>query len=220
MIKLTVARASLILLLIMGTSGCVTATVQEVRQSSTGLSGTDSVVVLGRRGMTNANETEIQFVSCISNHLNEKEDIYVINEAQFIDAAFPWFEPRTAPINASELPDLLAIPALAKKIDTLNLRYLIWVEGSTTRTDSSGTLACTVAPTGGGCFGFLSWEKDSSYEASIWDIKKKRTAGKVSSDAVGTSYMPALVVPIPFIAPVQSSACSGLSEQISNFLSS
>ena len=82
----------------------------------------------------------------------------------------------------------------------------------------TGTLACTVAPTGAGCFGFLSWEKDSSYEASVWDIKTKRTAGKVSSDAIGTSYMPAVVVPLPFIAPVRSSACSGLAEQLSSFL--
>ena len=95
---------------------------------------------------------------------------------------------------------------------------MIWVEGSTKRTASAGTLTCSVAPTGGGCFGFLTWEQDSSYEASVWDVRTGRSAGKVSSDANGTSYMPALVVPLPFIAPVRSSACGSLADQLNSFI--
>ena len=198
--------------------GCVTATVQEIRQSSTGINPSDKVVILGRRGQVNPNETEVEFVSCVSQYLSQKENIDVIDEDIFIDAVFPWFEPRTAPVASSELPELMSVAVLAERFQALSLRYLVWIEGSTTRTDSTGTLACTVAPTGAGCFGFLSWERDSSYEASVWDIKTRRTAGKVSSDAIGTSYMPAVVVPLPFIAPVRSSACSGLAEQLSSFL--
>ena len=79
-------------------------------------------------------------------------------------------------------------------------------------------MSCTVSPAGGGCFGFLTWENDSEYEASIWDIKQRRTVGKVSSDAVGTSYMPALIVPVPIIARVQNSACTSLADQLKTFL--
>ena len=200
-------------------SGCVTATVQEVRESNTGMDATDSVVVLGRRGRPQTSETELDFVSCVSKNLNQGDSkIQVIEEQAFMDAMFPWFEPRTAPVKTEDLPELMALPALAGRLEELGLRYLVWVEGSTKRTDSAGSLTCSVAPTGGGCFGFLTWEKDSSYEASVWDVRTGRTAGKVSSDAVGTSYMPALVVPLPFIAPVRSSACSGLADQLKSFI--
>ena len=200
-------------------TGCVTATVQEVRESNTGMDATDSVVVLGRRGRPQTSETELDFVSCVSKNLNQGDSkIQVIEEQAFMDAMFPWFEPRTAPVKTEDLPELMALPALAGRLEELGLRYLVWVEGSTKRTDSAGSLTCSVAPTGGGCFGFLTWEKDSSYEASVWDVRTGRTAGKVSSDAVGTSYMPALVVPLPFIAPVRSSACSGLADQLKSFI--
>ena len=41
---------------------------------------------------------------------------------------------------------------------------------------------------------------------------------KLSSDASGTSYMPAVVIPVPLIARVQASACNGLGNQLRTFL--
>lgn len=204
---------------IAGLAGCVTSTVQEIRESATGMGETDSIVVLGRRGRPQTSETELDFVSCISKHIGSGSDkLNVIEEQAFRDALFPWFEPRTAPANTSDLPELMALPALTGRLKELGLRYVVWVEGSTKRTDSAGSLTCSVTAGAAGCFGFLTWEKDSSYEASVWDVQKGTTAGKVSSDANGTSYMPALVVPLPFIAPVRSSACSSLADQLKTFL--
>lgn len=202
-----------------GLTGCVTATVQEVRESATGMEATDSVVVLGRRGRPQTSETELDFVTCVSKNLGRgAAKMQVIEEQDFMDALFPWFEPRTAPANTRDLPELMALPSIASRLEELGLRYLVWVEGSTKRTSSAGTLTCSVAPTGGGCFGFLTWEQDSAYEASVWDVRTGRSAGKVSSDANGTSYMPALVVPLPFIAPVRSSACASLADQLNSFM--
>ena len=109
---------------------------------------------------------------------------------------------------------------MAERIREIGLKYLVWLEGSTKQTAQSGTMSCSITAAGGGCFGFLTWEKDSSYEASIWDAHTARTAGRVSSDAAGTSYMPALVVPIPIIARVQSSACNSLANQLKQFINS
>jgi hypothetical protein len=214
LLALSAALTAVVLL-----TGCVTATVQEIRESSTGMEATDSIVVLGRRSRPQNAETELDFVSCISKHMsNGSNKINVIDEATFVDAVFPWFEPRTAPVNTADLPELMALPALAGRLNELGLRYLVWVDGSTKRTESAGSLTCSITPGGAGCFGFLTWEKDSSYEASVWDVRNGTTAGKVSSDAIGTSYMPALVVPLPFIAPVRSSACSSLAKQLKTFL--
>lgn len=204
---------------IVGLSGCVTSTVQEIRESATGMDANESIVVLGRRNRPQTGETELDFVACISKHMGSGSNkLKVVEEQTFTDALFPWFEPRTAPVNTADLPELMALPALTARLNELGLRYLIWVRGSTKRTDSAGSLTCSITPGGAGCFGFLTWEKDSSYEASVWDVKNGISAGKVSSDASGTSYMPALVIPLPFIAPVRSSACSNLADQLKSFL--
>jgi hypothetical protein len=109
-------------------------------------------------------------------------------------------------------------PLVAGRLADIGLKYLVWIEGSTERTDSEGSLTCSITTTGAGCFGFLTWENDSSYEATIWDVRSGRAVGRISSDAIGTSYMPAVVVPIPLIARVKSSACSSLADQLKSFI--
>lgn len=199
--------------------GCVTTTVQEIRQASTGIKPTEFVVVLGRHNNA-ADESEDDFINCVSNNLaGGKGRIGVVREAAFVDAMFPWFEPRTAPLNTSDLPEIVSQPILADKLNSIGVRYVIWIEGNTQRTSSGGAMTCSISVTGAGCFGFLSWENDSSYEASIWDIKNGTAVGKVSSDANGTSFMPAVVVPLPFIARVQNGACNGMADELKAFIS-
>ncbi len=207
------------LLLPLLAGGCVTATVQQVREADTGMAAGDSIVVLGRRSQPATAETELDFISCVAGNMNRGANpVSVIPEQQFIDATFPWFEPRTAPANANDLPALLDRPPLARRLADMGLKYLVWIEGSTERTDSGGSLSCAVTPAGGGCFGFLSWENDSAYEASIWDVNSGKAAGRVSSEAIGTSYMPAVIVPIPILARVRSSACTALADQLKAFV--
>lgn len=200
-------------------SGCVTSTVEQVRESATGLSEGDSIVVLGRRNRPSQTQTELDFIDCVSNNMARGSNgVAVITEQDFMDAMFPWFEPRTAPLNTSELPSLLQQPVLAERLREIGLKYLVWVEGSTKRTSQNGSMSCTATPGGAGCFGFVTWDNDSNYEASVWNAHTARTAGKVSSEAMGTSYIPAVVVPIPLIARVQNSACTRLADQLKTFV--
>ena len=199
--------------------GCVTATVQEVRESDTGMSTGESIVVLGRRSQPATAETELDFISCVAGNMSRgANQVSVIPEQQFMDETFPWFEPRTAPAKANDLPALLDRPPVAKRLAQMGLKYLVWIEGSTVKTDSGGSLSCAITPAGGGCFGFLSWENDSAYEASVWDVENRTAAGRISSEAIGTSYMPAVIVPIPILARVRSSACSALADQLKAFV--
>ena len=200
-------------------TGCVTSTVEQVRESATGMSEGDSVVVLGRRNRPSQTQTELDFIDCVSDNMERGYDgVAVISEQDFMDAMFPWFEPRTAPLNTAELPSLLQQPALAERLREIGLKYLVWVEGSTKRTSQNGSMSCTATPGGAGCFGFVTWDNDSNYEASVWNAHTARTAGKISSEAAGTSYIPAVVVPIPLIARVQNSACSKLADQLKVFI--
>lgn len=205
-------------LLIVALGGCVTSTIQEVRESPTGLSKEESVVVLGRRHK-GRDATEDKFVDCVSDRLGRgKDGLGIIGDDEFVDSLFPWFEPRTAPLKTSDLPRMLSRPLLAERLTEIGLRYMVWIEGSTERIDSAGSMTCSITATGAGCFGFLSWEDGASYEASIWDIKNAVSVGKISSDATGTSFVPAVVVPIPFIARVQHSACNSMADQLKSFI--
>ena len=73
-------------------------------------------------------------------------------------------------------------------------------------------------PGGGGCFGFAWWQKDADYNASVWDLQGLEAAGTVSTDVSGTSFLPALVVPLPLIARTQSKACKTLADQLHAFI--
>ena len=200
-------------------AGCgVQSTVQEVRQAQTDL-GEHSIVILSRKHKTQG-ETEDDFVSCVSDGVSSGErPLPVLGEQEFVDATFPWFEPRTAPITMDDLAKVINRPLIAERIQEIGVRYLVWIEGTTQRSDEGGSLQCTVV-TGGipACFGFLSWENGANYEASVWDVHRGMSVGTLSSEASGTSFVPAVVVPVPFIARVRQKACVNLSEQIKGFL--
>ena len=204
------------LLLLLG--ACTSTTVNEYRQGATGIEAHESVVVLGRR-QGSQYETDINFVSCIGNRIGRGSDgIKVVPEQEFIDAMFPWFEPRTAPLHTAELERLMAQEAVSRKIKEFGIRYIIWVDGHTETTESSGSMSCTVSPAGGGCFGFSTWEDDSTFEAKVWDVGSLANVGTISAGATGQSYMPALIVPIPLIARVEAKACSRLGSQLKQFV--
>jgi hypothetical protein len=203
-------------------SGCVTATVDQMvyNKPEHGI-GDATVVVLGRRHASDY-DTEPDFVECVGDHIGGGGDnIKVIGELEFVNQFYPWFEPRTAPLQIADLERLMQNqPVVAERMAAMNTQYMIWLDGSTVRGDSTGSLTCAVGPGGGGCFGFGTWSSDAKYEATIWDFTENAEVGRISTTATGQSYMPAVVIPIPIIAPVQGTACDGIGEQLLQFLSS
>lgn len=199
---------------------CVNATVdQMVYNAPEAGVGDGSVVILGRRHNSDY-ETEPDFVECIGNYVSSRDDaIHVIDELDFVNALYPWFEPRTAPLYPEDVNRLLQHDVVAQRVRELKTEYMVWVDGSTERSDSTGSMTCGIGPGGAGCFGFGTWSDDSEYEAIIWDFTDRAEVGRVAATASGQSYMPAVVVPIPIIAPVQGTACDGLGEQLLQFLS-
>jgi len=142
----------------------------------------------------------------------------IYGEQQFSDALFPWFEPSTAPGNAAGLQALLERPGIAERLNEIGVRYVVWLDGSTRKTDSGGSVACAVGPGGGGCIGVGWWEKQSGYVASVWDLQTGTELGSVSTDVTGTSVLIGAVAPIPIITPVQRTACHRLTDQLRSFL--
>jgi hypothetical protein len=204
-------------MLLSGLWACTSVTIDEVQRAPSELVAGESVIVLGRR--TNSDyETEPELVSCIGTVLADGEQgINVVPEHEFVDELYPWFEPRTAPLHVGDLQRLLGFEPIAQVFEHYKVHYIVWVDGNTEKTRSSGSISCGLSAGFGGCFGFGTWDKKADYEASIWDYQKRELIGKVSSSAEGTSYMPAIVVPIPIIAPVQADACKAMAAQLQSF---
>ncbi|MGI9228627.1 MAG: hypothetical protein ACR2P9_02085, partial [Gammaproteobacteria bacterium] len=148
-----------------------------------------------------------------------QDSLRVISEKTFVDTMYPHFETSTAPTDVKNLDKLMQNPTIANKFNEFNIRYFIWIDGSTETTDRSGSVSCAIGPGAGGCFGFVYWDDEASYEASIWDFKELSLSGKINAESRGTSFVPAVIVPIPLLARVQSNTCKSLSKQIKSFLS-
>jgi len=200
-------------------AGCVSAKVEQFRSAPRGaapLVTGDTVVILNRR-QHGHRQAEDSFNRCLENKLASQQ-LPVTPQADLVDALFPWLEPRTAPLSARALPKLLDQPGVADRIRAARVRYMIWIDGESETVDSSGSLSCAAAPGFAGCIGFGMWDKASDYEAEVWDLQSRQLVGKVSARATGTTYIPALIIPIPLIARTEAAACNGVAEQLADLI--
>jgi hypothetical protein len=224
-------------------AGCMSARVEELRHAPTHIGVNDAVVLLAKPHLEGVG-TEDGFLDCLERKLigqdfsaqaerafaqghalaarsviaNSPFQLYA--DHRFVDALYPWLEPSTAPANADGLAALLERPGVSDRVAQMGVRYIVWVEGSTRKTDSGGSIACAAGPGGAGCLGLGWWEKTSDYEATVWDLDNRIAVGSVSTAVHGTSVMIGAIVPIPIITPVQGAACSRLAGQLKSFLAS
>ncbi len=214
---MTVSNA-LTMILVVAISGCVTAVIEDAREQPTGLLEGETVVVMAK-SYHQGNETETDYIRCIEKALGRGSGaLNVVPNQQFVDNLFPWFEPRTAPADTKGLAQLMERPGVPEAVRDMGVRYIVWLDGDTSRVTQGGSLSCAAGPGGGGCFGFAWWTDAADYEASIWDLGDSAAVGTVTVDYSGTSFLPALVIPIPLIARTQSKACSGLAKQLKLFI--
>lgn len=208
-----VAGATILLLL----SGCMTARLEESRNTTTAIGAHEAVVLLAKphvEGVT----AEDEFMDCVGDKIAASGGIQVRPNDAFVDSMFPWLEPSTAPQRPEGVTRLLARDVVAERVAQSGVRYIIWIDGTTRQTDSGGSLTCSIGPAGGGCLGFGWWEKESDYQAVVWDLATARTAGSVSTNVTGTSALVGVLLPLPFIARVQGAACDRLATQLGAFL--
>ena len=198
-------------------SGCMTAKLEESRNNSTAIASHEAVVLLAKPHVEGIS-AEDDFMDCVGDKMSRETGIQVRSNDEFVDSMFPWLEPSTAPQRPEGVTRLLSKDVVADRIAASGVRYLVWVDGTTRQTDSGGSITCTLGPAGGGCIGFGWWEKESDYQAVVWDLNTARTAGSVSTNVTGTSALLGIVVPLPFIARVQSTACDRLAGQLGGFL--
>ena len=129
-------------------SGCVTSRVEDARESETGISAGEAVVVMAKSYHL-GNETEEKYIRCVEKALaNGNGGLRVIPHRSFVDSLFPWFEPRTAPAETKHLPKLMANPGVVETIAKQKVRYIIWLDGDTERVAGGKTMRITRHPSG------------------------------------------------------------------------
>jgi hypothetical protein len=211
-------RAVVVCLAAFLATGCMRAQIQESRQLATAIGKDEGVVLLAKPVIEGAG-TEEDFTDCIADDLRGGRNGFKVQDNdEFVDKLFPWFEPSTAPTRPEALTQLLLKPGVAESIAETGVRYVVWLDGATRKTDGGGSIACGAGPGGAGCIGFGWWEKESDYQATIWDLSQSRAAGTVTTNVTGTSALVGVIVPLPFIARVQGTACNRMTEQLRTFL--
>jgi hypothetical protein len=190
------------------------------KQTDVVVSKGEQLVVLARKQHSN-HEAEEGFVQCISDALAKGDSRLEVHSTKaFEDSMYPWFEPSTAPLSTDDLSRLLEKPEVMQQVKKTGVRYVVWLDGSTDRVASGGGLTGAAGIGGAGCMGLAWWEDDSRYDATVWDIMQAESAGTIHADVKGRSVMPAIIIPLPFIARPQAAACRGLTQQLKQFLTS
>jgi hypothetical protein len=214
-------------------TGCIHIKIDESRDVDAIVGSGEGVVLLAKPELRGV-DSESGFLDCLEKqllgHAIEKENGFmpavsvqgrhfrVVSHRAFIDSLYPWLEPSTAPADAEFARILLARPGVRERIAKAQVRYVVSIEGGTIVTDKSGSLACAAGPGGAGCIGMAFWKKTSDYQAKIWDLDRGVALGTVGTAASGNSIIVGAIIPLPFIAPVQHTACTRLAAELDHFL--
>ena len=191
------------------------ARVEESRELPTKIAKGEAVVILAKPQIEGAG-AEDGFMDCVSNNLQDRT-IAVRRQRRIRRLHVSLVRAGNGSSKPEAVATLLSHPGVSEKVAASGVRYVVWLDGSTAKTDGGGSIACGAAPGAAGCIGFGWWEKESDYEATIWDLQQARSAGSVGANVTGTSAIIGAIVPLPFIARVQSAACNRMADQLRTF---
>jgi hypothetical protein len=200
--------------------GCAaTTTVDDYRPTTEpiNIEAGEKVAILGRRDAGHY-VTDRSFIECLVNKM-QHSSFEIMEEKEFVDTLYPWFEPRTAPKHLKRLKRIMQEPVVREKVLQEKISYLVWLDGEVDSQGATGAMTCGMGPMGIGCFGYTTWDKNVEFEAVIWDMVNLTEAARIKVDSEGTSYVLGIVAPIPLLTPVESQACSGMGEKLKSYFS-
>ena len=156
---------------------------------------------------------------CLIEALSEPGSPVVIFDSDTFRAQlYPWFEHKTMPRTSEALKKLLSKKLVRKKIEELDVRYVISVTGTTDTDWSSegGEIFCGDLS---GCFGMGWYPRKSEYFAEVLDLQDATEKYGFQATVTGINIVPALGLPIPLLAPTKLVTCAKFSSQLMEFFS-
>jgi hypothetical protein len=222
-----------------GTASCIHVKIEATRQVAAAVgNGAGDGVVLVARPQQRGVSSESEFLDCLEQQIGGSRvtaandpasagptgravaggQFRLVPHQAFLDSVYPWLEPSTVLIDNDFATTLLAHPGIRERIASARVRYIVAIDGGTNVVQKSGSISCAIGPGGGGCLGVAFWKKQSEYEASVWDLERGVSLGTVGTDVTGNSVFIGALVPLPFIAPVQHTACKRMADELERFL--
>jgi hypothetical protein len=226
-------------------AGCIHVKIEQTRQVEAAVGAGESVVLVATPQTRGVN-SENGFLDCLERQLGGStasdamagaaaggaggsaptqtssgngRNYKLVSHQSFVDGLYPWLEPSTVVVDSDFASTLMAHPGVKERIAASGVRYVVAINGNTDVVDKSGSITCAIGPGGGGCFGVAFWKKRSGYEANIWDLERGVSLGTVGTDVTGNSVFIGALVPLPFVVPVQHTACTRMAGELQRFLS-
>ena len=170
-----------------------------------------AIVKKKNKGLFKTNED--YFITCLTKEL-QKKNFIVINDKEFRNYTFPFFESDESTKNVEPSIDILHEKTLQQKIDNLGVDYIIWVSGRTEYSDKVGAVSCALSLYGGGCYGYATQNDQSNIQAELWHVPQKRLLGYNKASVSGKSHLFAFILPIPIPSDSRRKSCEQLSRSV------
>lgn len=136
----------------------------------------------------------------------------------FRKLAFPDLPAIAAPRHPRYIRLVIERPDIRNRIADLNIRYMIFV-GGVVETKQQGGIGCLGAGYGFGCFGLVTWDKESRLAASILDLERMGGLETVKATTSGTAWFAVFIIfPLGFPAAPEAFACADQGAKIARLL--
>ena len=180
----------------------------EMQPGAAALASGEQVVILNDTGWDSEDEGPAGCVKNAVRRTNSK--IHLQDGDAFRTGLYPWFEPGVAPKTEEELSKLLRQPLVSRKVAALGVRYVVMMSGGTHTSNAWGEMF--PGPPGA----VVGSDVRISFHASVWDMKKVRSAGSLGTSVSGSNFM-LLIPPIPIMNATEQDACDDIGRRLAEF---
>ncbi len=214
-----------LLLIVLAVSGCSTVSyikgsdmVEDETQLPAGIvpgeyQNAASIIFLDEVSM------DKDIVSCLENRIEKHNpDQDFISYNQFVNTMFPDLFEHEVPREQESLPRLLTDEKFHKDVLSWGVRYLIFVSGTTQKSQEADGLHCGGFPPA--CLGFDSWHNKTRLTASILDLHQKETvADNIENTFEDTSWFGiAMWLPMGFPSSTEYDSCEDIGNRLGKIL--
>ncbi len=142
----------------------------------------------------------------------------IVSFDEFRRTAFPDLSPESAPRNPKYLSMLLQRTDFRDRIRPFGIRHIAFI-GGVTKTFTDGGIGCVGAGPGFGCFGLITWDKNSRLGASVLDLKYSRREENLNASASGTAWLAVVgIFPIGLPSDTVGTVCRDLGTRLTRYL--
>jgi hypothetical protein len=201
--------------------GCSTVTMRGADESLLSLGHDEAIVVImsSHRNIP-PKKTSSSFMAietCVAETIREvSPSLRVVMADEFRHTAFPGLDFEEIPRSQEYILLLLKNQQFSEAVASHKVRYLLLMTGNTTDLmNKSGDIVCGAGYGGGGCLGLAVWDKTSSLQASIIDVKHASPVGDFEVSVTGKPWLAVVgIVPVGLPSFPEHMVCEELGKAV------